>query len=179
MSKAILLTCLLGTAALSPAQVLEPEAPSHMSDSVRSMVTGRLPAYNPAVHRAPPRAELTPEPGVILMPRMEVRERKAPKIDPDDMLSRDALRSRARAAYRDELMRDGDLNYWLNSWSIPIFSPSFTQRAAAAYGSNRLNDQLSRLDSVIKAVGRTDPDGAAKLRQEVTNMVTGRHPSGN
>jgi len=114
------------------------------------------PASPPADEAAPPR-----DPDVVVLPKITVREKRPPTNDPDLWLNGRAVQQKAMAAYHDSMT---PLEWALNSWYIPLFGAPPSVRAREYYADRKLADEADRLNSVIKAVGLTDPGEAAKLR---------------
>jgi hypothetical protein len=75
--------------------------------------------------------------------------------------------------YLDKLAEDGPLNVLLNSFTIPILSPSKAARGRALY----VGQELDRLNHVNETSKSIDLEAARKYRQELDNFHTTR-PAG-
>ncbi|HTL68088.1 MAG TPA: hypothetical protein VL200_10540 [Lacunisphaera sp.] len=147
----------------------EPAAPpalARTSDRLRQEIRTTLPKYvappvvapvaTPAAVPPPP-----PDPDVFVLPTLTIKEKRPSSHDPDVWLSDHALRQKALVAYRTSMT---DLEWALNSWFIPLFSAPPSVRARAYYHDLKLRDEIDRLHRVINAIGLTDRETAAKLK---------------
>ena len=140
---------------------LTPKTSPRLSREIRAV----LPKFTPPVAApvAPPAdAPDTPrDPDMLILPKLTVVEKRIPTNDPDVWLQGKAVQQKAMAAYQDSLT---PLEWFLNSWYIPLFGSPPSARGRQYYESRKLADEIGRLGSIIKAVGLTDPKEAAKLQ---------------
>lgn len=167
-----LLLCSLGL--LAAAAAAEPPAPSSLSDRLAAEIRASLPRYEPKADQPGPAAEAPPDPDVILMPRMEIREKRLERTEPDDWLRRDALQRKIRTDYLASM--DG-LTGFLNSWSIPLVTPSVAARANARYRTQKTMAEFGRLSGIANALQGHDPKARDELRDEIQRALTGRPPA--
>ena len=141
--------------------VVPPMTSARLSQEIRAGLPRFVsPAFSPVP--LPAEARDTPrDPEVVVLPKITVREKRIPTNDPDVWLTGRAVQQKAMAAYKDSMT---PLEWALNSWYIPLFSPPASVRARQYYESGKLADEIDRLNSVIKTISLTDPKEAAKLR---------------
>lgn len=145
-----------------------------LSDRIATELRARLPQYEPAAATPAVTPEEPVDPDVILLPEMRVREKRLSPTHPDDWLQPKALRQKMKSDYLASM--DG-LTGLLNSWSIPFLTPSVAARAGARYRALRQKSEVERLVNLAAGVDQIDPKAARELRDEITNMVTGRPPA--
>jgi hypothetical protein len=94
--------------------------------------------------------EATPadDPDLLVLPTMTVKEKRLPSDAADHL------------ANRDEVAAVGRLNYFLNSFTIPILSPSKEERGRAIYIQREL-DRLNR----VTLLPETAPAEAAPVKK--------------
>ena len=144
----------------------EPAKPK-LSDHIRQEITAKLPVYTPPPASAPTEetTSLEPDPDVLVLNKMVVTEKRPPGHDPDDWLSESKIQQKSMVAYKTSMT---DLEWALNSWYIPLITPSPSARARAAYRAGKIAAEYDRLSNVIRAIGAMDPKEAAKLKRELT-----------
>jgi hypothetical protein len=76
--------------------------------------------------------------------------------------------------YLDEIAKDGELNYFLYSFTIPILSPSKAERGHVLYQRAEI-DRLKRVTDAAKSI---NPDNAKTLSRELDNTATTRPAGG-
>jgi hypothetical protein len=144
--------------ATEPAADGPPKLSTRLSQEIRSSLPKYvIPATQPVGSDTAP-----PDPDVLVLPKMVVREKRLPGNDPDVWLGERVVQQKAMSAYRDSMT---DFEWALNWWFVPIFSSPASVRARATYENGKVSAELSRLSSVIDTIGRSDPKEAAKLRQ--------------
>lgn len=104
------------------------------------------------------------DPGVLLLPRMEVKEKRLPAHNPDLWLGERAVQQKAMVAYRRSLT---DLEWALNSWFVPLFAAPAATRARDNYENARVGAKIDQLSQVIEGIGVSDPAAAAQLQQDL------------
>jgi hypothetical protein len=141
-----------------------------VSAQTKARVIAALPHYQPPAPQAGAAdssansvgmpAPLSDDP-LVHFPEFRIREKLIPTDEPDKWLTPRGLREKALREYRNSLT---DLEWALNSWYIPLFGTSPQARANAAHESRRIAGELARFSTIAKAVERSDPKEAAKLR---------------
>ena len=145
------------------AAAAEPDAPkisSHLKEAIRAS----LPAFAPKPDQPSPETPAALDPDVLILSKMVVKEKRPPGHDPDVWLADREVQQKAMAAYKDSMT---PLEWALNSWFIPLFTPPASVRARMAYDSAKVAAELDRLAWTIKAVESVDPPDAAKLKKEL------------
>lgn len=162
----------VGLAAAAPAEENTPALSEHIAGELRAA----LPKYDPAAHAAKSRTldKVPVDPDVIVLPKMEVREKRTPRVDADEWMRREALRRRIK---RDYLASMDGLTGVLNGWSIPLLTPSVSARAQAAYRAEKIMNEANRLLSIGEALNRIDPQAGREIREDLELAVTGRAPA--
>lgn len=144
---------------------------SGTSARLSAEIRAGLPAYTPppTKPRNAPAAATTPDPDVLELPKLTVREKAQQRIMPNDLMTPRALNKKFAADYKRSLK---GLDAVLNSFSIPLISPSLAARGRAQYRAQQYRDMFSTID----AIGMIDPGQAAELRREMVNALSGRPP---
>ena len=107
---------------------------------------------------------------LVKMPDYHIKEKRVQDRDPDLWLSRRAIAHKAMSDYSDSMT---DLEWALNSWFIPLVTPSPQARANAAYANNKITNEQKRLTSITQAISRLDSAEAKKLLHD---LDLSRHP---
>jgi hypothetical protein len=121
-------------------------------ERTREALRAVLPPFDAVA--AAPRAPAAPLPAaegeVVVLPEFRVVEKKVAAPEPDAWLS-------AEAVTRREMRRaEADMNALdlaLNRWHLPFLSPSFAQRARAAYEQRRRGEEMGRLERLQRMPG--------------------------
>lgn len=148
-----------------------------ISRDISAKIREGLPAYQPPPAQANgdnPKAEPAPEPGVLVLPKMTVKESRLPPDAADHLMNRDDFERKMANLYLDEIAKVGPLNYFLNQFTIPILSPSKAERGRAIYRQR----ELDRLRHVSEAARTLAPDAAGALARELDNSHTTRPAGG-
>jgi hypothetical protein len=106
--------------------------------------------------------EATPadDPDLLVLPTMTVKEKRLPSDAADHLANRDDVKRKMENIYLDEVAAVGRLNYFLNSFTIPILSPSKEERGRAIYIQREL-DRLNR----VTLLPETAPAEAAPVKK--------------
>lgn len=107
------------------------------------------------------------DPSVLALPKFTVKEKRPPTHDPDVWLTDRAIQQKAMAAYKQSMT---DLEWALNSWFIPLFSPPASARARAAYENGKSLAEIKRVHDLLGRVSARDPKAASELEQERVKM---------
>ena len=149
---------------LIAANAAEPE-PAKLSERLKQEIVARLPAYTPP----PPAAAAAPEtpaeadPNALELPKMTVRERRQPRIEPNDLLTPDELNKKFAREYLNSLK---GLDALLNGFSIPLISPSLAARGRQLYRTQQMED----IEHIMKVAEKIDPKDSAEMRKKVREM---------
>lgn len=161
---------LLATGITPLAGAAEPRPASRLSAEVKERIRESLPAYQtPSARNAPSSPIfLNPptDPEVFVLPKLSIRQRRLPPDAAEHMENRDKVRRMYENVYLDEMASLGELNYLLNSITIPFLSPSKAARGRAI----KQRRELQRYADLADAVERADPAGAAALREELGHL---------
>jgi hypothetical protein len=111
------------------------------------------------------------DPDVLALPKFTVKEKRAQRIEPSDLLTSKELSKKFKADYKKSLT---GLDAALNSFVIPIVSapislrdPSpLAARGRELYRARRIED----LNRTIEAGKLGDKENSAALKNEVTEM---------
>ncbi len=167
----LLLNLLLLALPLAAAEPPPPVSPPHLSATISAHVNATLPKFQPppvpaaAPAEVAPTKEETPTDGdVVPLPKFFVEDTRLSQLDPDKLLRPRALAAKMRRDYRKSL---GDLEWALNSFNLPLLTPSVAARARAAYDDRKLAAETARLGDLIDVARRLDPKAAAELRQQL------------
>ncbi len=139
--------------------------PTTPTSSVRTSeaLLSRLPKFNPAKSDAAKKAakeeaarkaaaaasgntETVEKDGIVYLPDYKVVEKKQQELRGDDALSQQEI---TRKAVRLAEANMNALDMALNRWHIPFLTPSFSDRARAAYEAQKAAEENERLQHVI------------------------------
>lgn len=155
-------------ALLSSAELHAVEETANPPSRLTQVIRANTPKFSPPpAAPSPPRAPSVAEASipldsdVIEMPKFFVEDSKLARIDADKLLSKPALAAKMRRAYRNSL---NDLEWALNSFSIPFLTPSVAARARAKYENDQRLAEQTRLTGLIEVTSQIDPQAAAELR---------------
>jgi len=151
----------------------EPAPRPRLSDRLNQQFRTTLPEFKPAPARLDRAADPAPDPEVIELPEVVVREPRATRTTPDDWLTRGERAAQSRRRYLASLNGPDTL---LNGWSVPLLTPSVGARAAAQEEARRRRATEDDLQHLARAVHAIDPAAAAALRRETFNATTGLPP---
>lgn len=155
-------------AALAPGQ-------DTLSPGMRSSIVATMPAYAPADPAAPSDVEVetvvTREPQpindqpIVHLPDFSVGAyRRIPGRDPDLWLSQ---KGRTNTALRDYAAGMTALEWALNSWHIPLVTPSAQSRANEEYLNKRIKLERTRLTDIAVAYKSIDASDGARLLRDM------------
>jgi hypothetical protein len=113
------------------------------------------------------------DPNVLNLPKLTVREKRFPRDAEDHLMSKRDFKRKMENLYLDSLAKEGPLNVLLNSFTIPILSPSKADRGRALYQRQEL-DRLREVNDLSRAVS---PEAASRFERELDNTHTTR-PAG-
>jgi hypothetical protein len=151
-----------------PSTSTSPRLSARLTEEIRAT----LPAFDPQLAAAAPRSsavgtpgtDLPPTPDILQLPTFTIRERVEQRLDPDQMISGEDLLDKQKRAYLNELEREGgELTRILNSFHIPLVTPSVAARARAHYQ----NQKTVQLAQTVAAIAKLDPKAAVDLRKEL------------
>jgi len=150
--------------------ILSASSAEEVSAQTKARVIAVLPRYQPSAADSKPAgssaspvgmpAPLSDDP-LVFFPEFHIRDKRIPTDEPDKWLTRRGLQEKALREYKSSMT---DLEWALNSWYIPLFGTSPQARAVAEHEKRRIAGELARFNNIAKAVERTDPKEAAKLR---------------
>ncbi len=159
---------LLPAGLLGVASAAEPAA-GLVSREAKAHVLAGLPKFDAAAKSAEVKEQesavvVTPSgPDVLVLPKMTIKERRLPTDADDHLMKRSDFKRKMENLYLDEVAKDGELNYLLNSFTIPILSPSKAARGQAI----QRRREYQRLSEVGAATRSLDAQGAAKIQDEI------------
>jgi hypothetical protein len=162
--------CLLGLAlAVSSVAETAPAAP-RISARLAQEIRASLPAFSLPTHPPPSvEPERPRDPDILELPKMQILEKRLPRIAPDQILTGPELGKKMKREYLNSLGEVSQLNRILNSFYIPLFSAPVSVRAHAAYMNKQTSEEMSRLAHTIDVVEKLDPKEAARLRQALNH----------
>ncbi len=132
----------------------EPASTGLVSAEIKAHIREGLPNYEPPPAIRPAGEGDSPiftenhplDPDVLVLPKLTVKEkRELPGDAARYLLGSREYNRKMRNLYRDELAKDGALESFLNSHTIPLFSPS----AAAKGRAIALGQELDRLADLL------------------------------
>lgn len=158
--------------------------PPRSSERTQQALRERLPAYNPAASEAARKAaeeraqqraaaaantesrvETTPDgEEIVILPEVEVRERKLTQPHPDDWLTSGEVTQKAMRLHAAGM---NSLELALNRWHIPLLTPSFASRARASYETEKFRAEVTRFHELARTLDRVDPKAAKKIRDSL------------
>ena len=161
-----ILLCLCATSALAAGN---PADPAPLSSRLKAEVRAALPAYTPPPARPATASAATtsPDSDVLVLPTFTVQQNRIRTDDPDAWRSPLAIQQRAMVAYRATMT---PLEWLMNSWHVPRFSPPAAVRARAAYVEGIYRGEIDQLTHLSEVIKRVDPKAAANLLKTVSEM---------
>lgn len=148
-----------------------------ISRDIATKIREGLPVYQPPAPGAgtdPAEASGPRDPDLLVLPKMTVKERRLPRDAAEHLMNRDDFKRKMENIYLDEIAKVGPLNYFLNQFTIPLFSPSKAARGRAITQQR----ELDRLRHVSEAARALAPDAAAAFGRELDNSHTTRPAGG-
>ena len=142
------------SAASAPAKVS-----AHLSAMIRSELPGFVPESATPLQPRHDESAATHNPDVLELPKITVRKRLPPKIDPLDLLIKTGRDKKLALDFKNSLT---GLDALLNGFSFPIFSPTMAERGRVY----RQQQQLEELNRVASAVRHDDPKAATGLEKD-------------
>ncbi len=113
------------------------------------------------------------DPNVLVLPKMIVKEQRLPSDAADHLMSKREFNRKMENLYLDTVAEGGLLIVLLNSFTIPILSPSKAARGRMIYRAK----EMERLEHVVDVSKALDPEADKKFKQEMDNTWTTR-PAG-
>lgn len=109
------------------------------SSRLNAEIRASLPKYVPPSTNDSSQTDSLPssDPDLLVLPKIEVKERVPPRIDPNDLLTAEELDKKMALEFRNSLT---GLDAFLNGFSIPLIGPSLVARGRAAYKARRLKE---------------------------------------
>lgn len=149
-----------------------------VSRETKARITEGLPTYQPPPPKTDADAETndspqTADPNVLILPKFMIKEKRFPRDAEDQLMRRRDFKRKMENLYSDTIAAEGPLSVILNSFTIPILSPSKAARGRAIYQQMEI-DRLNQVNEISKSV---DPDAARKFTREMDNTHTTR-PAG-
>ncbi len=136
------------------------KASAHVSAMIRADLPGFVPRTDPASPQLRrDEATVARDPDVLELPKITVRERPPPKIDPLDILVKAGRKKKLAHDFKESFT---GLDALLNGFSFPLFSPTMAERGRVYHQQQ----QLEELNRVGGAVRESDPKAAAGLAQD-------------
>ena len=133
---------------------------SSLSSEVAQSLAATLPGYAPPPAAKPVEA---PNPDVLELPKMTVKQRPRPRLGAIDILG--------PKAFNEELAKKNLSAFdrsFLNKFTLPLFGTSAAERAREDYEIAQRRQFLSDVMTIARAVELTDPAKAKALREAAT-----------
>ena len=140
----------------APASPTAAATPS-LSADVATQLAATLPGYAPPPAAKPVEA---PNPDVLELPKMTVKQRPRPRLGAIDILG--------PKAFNEELAKKNLSAFdrsFLNKFTLPLFGTSAAERAREEYNLAQKQQFLSDVLTIAKAAELTDPANAKALRE--------------
>ena len=155
------------TAPAAPASSLEvaaegDKASSKLSPAVSQKVTAGLPAYSPAPPAPPPKPANAPNPDVLELPKITVKQRPRPRLSPEVVYTTNDFNEKLAK----EKLSSFDRNV-LNKYTLPFFGVSAATRAREEYEREKKAQLVEDVSAVARATEVVDPEAAKSLRDAV------------
>jgi hypothetical protein len=148
---------------LAAQQPAATSGPAKTSLRLKQEIQGSLPKYAPPPPQVPglPISNVPEEePNILALPKFTVREKRAHRIEPNDLLTTRELNRKFAREYRNSL---SGLDALLNRFTIPILSPSAAERGRALHVQRQFED-AHRIAEIGKAA---DADNSTALQADV------------
>ena len=152
----LLLATLTGAVRAEDAPAAAPVQPS-LSTEVAQSLAATLPGY---VLPAAAKPVETPNPDVLELPKMTVKQRPRPRLGEIDILG--------PKAFNEELAKKNLSAFdrsFLNKFTLPFFGISAADRAREDYNIAQKRQFMSDVMTIARAAELTDPANAKALRE--------------
>jgi hypothetical protein len=124
------------------AQTTEPAPPAKTSARLTQAIRSALPKFvAPPVTKTGTSESAPPDLSLLVLPTVNVQEKRLPGNDPDTWLTDRVVQQKAMAAYKASMT---DFEWFLNSWFIPLFSPPASARARQDSRGNHPGERHDR-----------------------------------
>jgi hypothetical protein len=159
------LLCVVATTTALADQAAEQTSAGKTSSRLASEIRAFFPKYAPPSPNASAKSGLSSpaDPDVLVLPKVVVKEKAPPRINPNDLLTARELDKKLAREFRNSLT---GLDALLNGFSIPLIGPSMAARGRAAYKAQRLKD----LNDFVGATKAADPKSATEMNKAVNEM---------
>jgi hypothetical protein len=165
MNKAGLLLLVPAGLALIPAAAEVPPPPRKLSEHITQEIRATLPVYTlpPATPAATVTEAPAPDPDVLVLPKLRVKEKYQQRFEANDLLSKKDLKRKFARDYKNSLQ---GFDAVLNGIWLPLFSPSPAARGRGMRDYQRLVD----FDHLVETSKAADPKISAELKKAVIDM---------
>lgn len=167
-------------AGILTAQEPAPASTAKVSGRLKEVVRTSLPAYTPPPPKVldQPKSDGTEsDPDLFALPTLKVREKRAPRIDPAELLAKRELDKKLARAYRESLATG--LDAFLNSFPIPLFSASPAERGKSLEDQREFADAY-RISELRRQVDGENADQLkADLKQTERDIEWRQRPAGD
>jgi len=159
---ALTVTALAQEPAPEPKISADNPAAQKPSPAVSEQITAGLPKYTPAPPQKPQEPVMAPNPDVLELPKMTVKQKPRPRLTPDLVSSKkDIGADWAKHNFTG-------LDQALNKFTLPLFGTSIEARAYEEYLRARQEQVNSEVSNISKALEVVDPKEAKALRDAAT-----------
>lgn len=166
--------------ASAEAGATEGRTSTRLAQEIRTGLEKYTPPPAPADPILFPPVPLVSDTDTFALPKVTVKEKMPATHDHDAWLTEAAIQQKAMVAYKQSMT---DLEWALNSWFIPLFTPPPSARANAAYRDAKARAEAERLHHLLIQIATLDPSVAAELTKERVRMEQAedwrRRPAGD
>jgi hypothetical protein len=155
---------LLAAAGSITAEDTPPAPTGKISPRLGHEIRATLPTYTPPAPRVLDRPNTSADESdaeLLALPKVTVREKRPPRIDPDELLTEGELNKKMARTYRESLVNG--LDRFLNSFTIPIFSASPAERGRDLVVQRKFED-IGRIAILHRTV---DAENSAGLKADL------------
>jgi hypothetical protein len=145
-------------------KIVATEAPPKLSPQVTQQLTDKLPKYTPPEVVAPAKVEAAPNPDILQLPKVTVRQRKRPRLTDEVMMTTKAFNEKLAKEKLSSLDRNV-----LNKFTLPAWfgGVSAADRAREDYNREKRADLANEVFGLAKIADETDPEQAKALRDAI------------
>ncbi len=130
-------------------------APASAATTPAPFLIPGLPPYSPPAEAQPAQA---PNPDVLELPKMVIKQKPRPRLTPEIMVT--------KKAFGEQLAKEkfSALDQALNKFTLPLFGTSLAERALEEHQREKKEQLASDVLTISKALETTDPAEAKALK---------------
>jgi hypothetical protein len=155
----------------TPAKPAAPKPRPRLSPQLTSELSTQLPVWSPPPAEKAEKAPPPPDPDVVQMAPVIVRDNRLPRIDEKEWLTPKALDAMLVKEYLSDFDRE-----FLNRFTLPLFGISKEARARMMYEEDKRLRDLQWMNDQIDQMKKLDAEAAKELTKVRNDTFTRDQP---